>query len=91
MMSSSWRSLAARVLWVVAGVGTASWVVESRVVGVCDGDTITILDRDNSQHKVRLAGIDAREKGRASAMSASAMAFANERKGLAHPVVQGSR
>jgi endonuclease YncB( thermonuclease family) len=27
------------------------------------GDTLTVLDRDNVQHKVRLHGIDAPEKG----------------------------
>jgi endonuclease YncB( thermonuclease family) len=32
------------------------------VVGVSDGDTITVLDRDKRQHKIRLAGIDAPEK-----------------------------
>jgi endonuclease YncB( thermonuclease family) len=33
-----------------------------RVVGVADGDTITILDADRQQHKIRLGGIDAPEK-----------------------------
>jgi endonuclease YncB( thermonuclease family) len=32
-----------------------------RVVGVNDGDTITVLDASNKQHKIRLAGIDAPE------------------------------
>lgn len=32
------------------------------VVGVADGDTVTVLDADKSQHKVRIAGIDAPEK-----------------------------
>lgn len=41
------------------------WTVEGRVVGISDGDTITILDRDKRQHKIRLAGIDAPEKGQA--------------------------
>lgn len=34
-----------------------------KVVGIADGDTITVLDRDNRQHKIRLAGIDAPEIG----------------------------
>lgn len=34
-----------------------------RVVGVSDGDTVTVLDGLKMQHKVRLAGIDAPEKG----------------------------
>jgi endonuclease YncB( thermonuclease family) len=36
-----------------------------KVVGVADGDTITVLDAKKQQHKVRLAGIDAPEKGQA--------------------------
>jgi endonuclease YncB( thermonuclease family) len=33
------------------------------VVGVHDGDTITLLDAEKGRHKVRLAGIDAPELG----------------------------
>lgn len=36
--------------------------IEGRLVGVADGDTITVLDADKTQHKIRLAGIDAPEK-----------------------------
>jgi len=36
--------------------------LSGRVVGIADGDTITILDAANQQHKIRLAGIDAPEK-----------------------------
>ena len=36
--------------------------LEGRVVGVIDGDTITVLDSSNGQHKIRFAGIDAPEK-----------------------------
>lgn len=34
-----------------------------RVVSIADGDTLTLLDADNTQHKIRLAGIDAPERG----------------------------
>jgi endonuclease YncB( thermonuclease family) len=33
-----------------------------RVVHVTDGDTLTVLDNRNVQHKIRLAGIDAPER-----------------------------
>lgn len=36
---------------------------EGRIVRVTDGDTVTMLDSDDRQHKVRLDGIDAREIG----------------------------
>ena len=36
-----------------------------RVVKVSDGDTITVLDAVNAQHKIRLYGIDAPEKNQA--------------------------
>ena len=39
--------------------------ISGRVVGVSDGDTLTVLDVDQVQHKVRLAGIDAPEKKQA--------------------------
>lgn len=37
--------------------------IAGKVVGVADGDTITVLDDENTQHKIRLQGIDAPEKG----------------------------
>lgn len=55
--------------WMLAGavalVMTAAQAeqVTGRVVGVADGDTVTVLDDHKVQHKVRLAGIDAPEKG----------------------------
>lgn len=35
------------------------------VVSVADGDTVTVLDAEHRQHRVRLAGIDAPEKRQA--------------------------
>jgi endonuclease YncB( thermonuclease family) len=34
----------------------------ARVIGITDGDTIKVLDESNTQHKIRLAGIDAPER-----------------------------
>lgn len=36
--------------------------MNGRVVGISDGDTLTILDASNTQFKIRLAAIDAPEK-----------------------------
>jgi micrococcal nuclease len=44
----------------VSNIANADFV--ARVIGVTDGDTITVLDRSNNQIKVRLADIDAPEK-----------------------------
>ncbi len=40
-------------------------LISGRVVHVADGDTVTVLDANKVQHKVRLAGIDAPEKSQA--------------------------
>lgn len=39
-----------------------------RVIRVADGDTITILDSSDTQHKIRLSGIDAPERKQAFGM-----------------------
>lgn len=53
-----------------------------RVVGISDGDTVTVLDKNNNQYKVRLAGIDAPEKkqafGNASKKSLSDLIYDKE-------------
>ena len=37
--------------------------LSGRVVAISDGDTITVLDTSDKQHKIRLSAIDAPEKG----------------------------
>ena len=50
-----------------------------RVVSITDGDTLTLLDAQHRQHKIRLSGIDAPEKaqpfGQKSKNNLSAMVF----------------
>lgn len=45
----------------VASTHAGTHQIEGRIVGVHDGDTITLLDVNNRQHKIRLNGIDAPE------------------------------
>ena len=49
-------------LCVCTSVPALSWG-QYRLVGVADGDTLTLLTDDKTQHKIRLHGIDAPEKG----------------------------
>ena len=52
--------------WLLAAalaVSTAAqaYTIEGKVVGISDGDTLTVLDAGKKQHKIRLADIDAPE------------------------------
>lgn len=53
--------------------------LHGRVVGVLDGDTVTVLDADKREHRIRLAEIDAPEKrqafGQRSKQSLSELCF----------------
>jgi endonuclease YncB( thermonuclease family) len=83
--ADSTRGMAWRPGWWVAAlfllvvVSAQAETFQGRVVGVADGDTITVLDADNTQHKVRLSGIDAPEKaqayGQRSKQSLSGLVF----------------
>ena len=61
-----------------AGIQTLT----GKVVSVADGDTVTVLDAANVQHRIRLAGIDAPEShqafGEQSRRSLSEMVFGKE-------------
>jgi endonuclease YncB( thermonuclease family) len=56
--------------------------ISGRVVGVTDGDTLTILDTSDQQFKIRLSGIDAPEKrqpfGNRAKESLSEMVFSKQ-------------
>ena len=49
----------------VAGGAKPHYTLTGKVVAIADGDTLTVLDESKTQHKIRLAGIDAPEKGQA--------------------------
>lgn len=59
------RPLIAVALVLLLAGSTASAELTGKVVAVADGDTLTLLDGDNVQHKIRLHGIDAPERGQA--------------------------
>ncbi|MBX3652067.1 MAG: thermonuclease family protein [Burkholderiales bacterium] len=50
------------MLWLAAPPAAAG-TLEGRVIHVADGDTLTVLDSNRLTHKVRIAGIDAPERG----------------------------
>lgn len=56
--------LLAALIGMAPAIATAEQL-QGRVVGVADGDTITVLDANNQQYKIRLSGIDAPEKAQA--------------------------
>lgn len=57
---------ALKLITLVGGIACSAFAFSAtltgKVVGVSDGDTITVLDANKVQHKIRLAGIDAPEK-----------------------------
>jgi len=61
--------LAARVIvicfLVFLSIAAAADSLTGKVVKIADGDTITVLDSTNTQHRIRLQGIDAPERKQA--------------------------
>jgi endonuclease YncB( thermonuclease family) len=55
-------ALAAAMLLAVFVCDALAATLAGRVVGVSDGDTVTVLTAENRQFKIRLSGIDAPEK-----------------------------
>jgi endonuclease YncB( thermonuclease family) len=56
-----WALVAA--IFLVATTAAAQTNLAGRVVAIADGDTITVLDASRTQHRIRIAGIDAPERG----------------------------
>lgn len=75
------RAVLALVL-ATAAVAAQAGELRGRVVAVADGDTLTVLDSGQRQHRVRLAEIDAPEKrqafGERSKQSLSALCFGQQ-------------
>ena len=73
------RSLSLAALLLILALSAHAETLTGRVVGVADGDTVTVLDANYQQHKIRLQGIDAPEKaqpfGKRSKQSLSRMVF----------------
>ena len=69
-------------LAMLASLPLCAETLRGKVVRVADGDTITVLDSTDTQHKVRLVKIDAPEKaqafGRKSKERLSGMVFGKE-------------
>lgn len=69
------------VLLVFGSPGQADTLL-ARVVGITDGDTVTVLDAGNREEKIRVGGIDAPEKkqhfGEKSKQSLSALIFGKD-------------
>jgi endonuclease YncB( thermonuclease family) len=57
--------LFAALLCLTATAQHPQQAITGKVVGVSDGDTITVLDANKRQHKIRLVGIDAPESSQA--------------------------
>ena len=59
------RLIAAPLLLLLITATVHAGEIRGKVVSIADGDTITVLDAEKVQHKIRLEGIDAPEKGQA--------------------------
>lgn len=59
-------------------------IIMGHVVGISDGDTLTVLDSGNRQYKIRLSAIDAPEKnqpfGMKSKQALSSLCYGKEAK-----------
>ena len=76
------RKLLLLATMLVACASVHAATLSGTVVGVSDGDTITVLDANREQHKIRVGGIDAPEKaqpfGQRSKGSLSTLVFGKD-------------
>lgn len=62
-MSSNYRRLGLVLLLTLSHALVHADTLTGRVIRVSDGDTLVIIDANKAQHKIRLKGIDAPERG----------------------------
>ena len=77
------RWAAAAVLFALGSLQTSSaYELTGRIVSIADGDTVTLLDANLRQHKIRLSGIDAPERrqpfGNRSRLHLGALVFGKQ-------------
>jgi endonuclease YncB( thermonuclease family) len=56
------RLIIGLAIYVLCACLAQAEILSGKVVKIADGDTLTVLDKSNRQHKVRLIGIDAPER-----------------------------
>ena len=76
------KALAAVIAVLIPAYCAAADSLSGRIVSVADGDTVTLLDANLRQHKIRLAGIDAPERrqpfGNRSRLHLGALVFGRQ-------------
>lgn len=70
------------LIWLCIAMSLNAATLQGKVVSVADGDTVTVLDSQKTQYKIRLQGIDAPER---------AQAFGNKSKQSLHEMVHGKQ
>jgi len=63
MRTNDFNRVLVFIVFAVLTTASHADALTGRVVGIADGDTLTLLDATNTQHKIRLSGIDSPEKG----------------------------
>jgi endonuclease YncB( thermonuclease family) len=81
-MNPLFRSSVIGLIALLASTVVSGATLHGRVVSIADGDTITILDAQHQQHKIRLQGIDAPESrqsfGKLSKHNLSTLVFGHD-------------
>jgi len=70
------------LIWLCMAMSLNAATLQGKVVSVADGDTVTVLDSQKTQYKIRLQGIDAPER---------VQAFGNKSKQSLHEIVHGKQ